>query len=92
MTITSHGCRTLQFTKTQQKPLLPFTATFRRNQGSGHSFQFTDKERRLRGKKKGEAQGCEMMPHGSQNRQWQNILRSRTRETGGRQEQKGGSE
>ena len=44
------------------------------------------------GKKKGEAQGCEMMPHGSQNRQWQNILRSRTRETGGRQEQKGGSE
>ena len=33
-----------------------------------------------------------MMLHGSQNRQRQNILRSRTRETSGCQEQKGGSE
>ena len=79
----TYGYRTLQFTKTSKAS---FASHYHFQKESG---QWTEFPIHRQGK---EAQGCEMMPHGSQSRQRQNILRSRTRDTGGCQEQKGGSE
>ena len=84
MTIMSYLYRTLQFTEIHLKPLLYVTTTFRRNRGSGHSCQFTDKERKLRD---GERSGA-----GHRESNSRANLRSRTRDSGGCQEQKGGFE
>ena len=84
MTIISYLYRTLQFTKTHLKPFFLLTTTFRRYQCSGRSFQFADKERGLRDGKRFGA--------GDRASSGRVSLRSRTRETGGFQEQNGAFE